>query len=171
MKSKQYEKNFRLPNSYFLLQRGFSLVEITLVMSLLILLVTLATLNLFQFQHSSQLSATVSSFIADYKEQQIKAMVGDTSGSGALSNYGIFFGTNSYTEFQNTFGTANFSVSIPGSLQFTTTFPSSQIIFLKGSGEVSGFTSSKNTITIRDTANNAQQTITVNRYGVVTSVN
>src|SRR5258708_5175245 len=122
MKSKQYEKNFQLPNSYFLLQRGFSLVEITLVMSLLILLVTLATLNLFQFQHSSQLSATVSSFIADYKEQQIKAMVGDTSGSGALSNYGIFFGTSSYTEFQNTFGTSNFSVNLPSGTQFTTTF-------------------------------------------------
>lgn len=152
-------------------QSGFSLVEITLVISIFAVLLSLATLNLFQFQHSSQLNATVSSFLADYKEQQIKAMTGDTSGSGALSNYGIYFGTTSYTEFQNTYGTSNFSVSLPSGVQFSTTLPGSQILFLKGSGMVSGFTSGHNTITIKDTVNNTQHIITVNMYGVVTSVN
>lgn len=153
------------------LQRGFSLVEITIVISIVALLLGLSTLNLFQFQHSSQLNATVSSFLADYKGQQIKAMTGDTSGIGSLSNYGIYFGTSSYTEFQNTYGTANFVINLPSGTQLSTTFPSSQILFLKGSGMVSSFTSGKNTITIKDTANNTQKTITINQYGVVTSVN
>lgn len=150
---------------------GYSLVEITLVGSIIVVLVGLVTLNLFKFQHTSQLSSTVNSFIADYKEQQLKAMYGDTSGTGALSNYGIFFGTTSYTEFQNTYGTSNFAVNLPNGIQFSTTFPSSQILFLKGSGMVSGFTSGKNTITLKDTVDGSQHIITVNQYGVVTSVN
>jgi len=159
----KYKKNFW--------QAGYSLVEITLVIAIVSLLLGLVTLNLFQFQHRSQLSSTVSSFLADYKEQQIKAMVGDTGGTGASSNYGIYFGTSSYTEFQNTYGTSDFTVSLPSGIQFSTTFPNSQILFLKGSGEVSGFTSGQNTIILKDTVNNNQQTITVNRYGVVMSVN
>jgi len=150
-------------------QSGYSLVEISLVLGFIVFLVGIATLNLFQYQHSSQLASTANSFIADYKEQQIKAMIGDTSGSGALSNYGIYFGTTSYTEFQNSYGTNNFTVNLPLGLQFSTTLPNSQIIFLKGSGMVSGYTSGKNTITVTDTVNGAQAILTVNQYGVITS--
>lgn len=157
--------------TYSTLESGFSLVEITLVISVVAVLLGVATMNLFQYQHTSQLSSSVSSFLADYKEQQIKAMIGDTSGTGSLSNYGIYFTSASYTEFQNTYGNANFSISLPSGLQFTTTLPGSQIIFLKGSGEVSGYTAGQNTIVIKDTVNTTQKTITLNRYGVVTSVN
>jgi len=160
--------NFQLP---FSLQEGYSLVEITLVGALIALLLSLVTLNLFQFQHTSQLSATVNTFVADYKEQQIKAMYGDTNGTGSLSNYGIYFGGSSYTEFQNTYGTSNFPVNLPTGIQISTTAPNSQILFLKGSGEISGFTSGENTIVLKDTAAGTQKTITLNRYGVVTSVN
>ena len=153
------------------LQAGYSLVEITLVGAFIALLLSLVTLNLFQFQHSSQLSATVNTFVADYKEQQIKAMYGDTNGTGSLSNYGVYFGSSSYTEFQNTYGTSNFSVSLPTGIQISTTSPNSQILFFKGSGEISGFTSGKNTIILKDTVAGTQKTITFNRYGVVTSVN
>lgn len=152
-------------------QEGYSLVEITLVGAFIALLVGLVTLNLFKFQHTSQLSATVNSFLADFKEQQLRAMYGDTSGTGTEANYGVYFGTTSYTEFQNTYGTANFIINLPTDIQFSTTFPNSQILFLKGSGEVSGFTSNQNTITIKDTVDGSKKTITVNRYGVVTSVN
>lgn len=151
------------------LQSGYSLVEITLVLGFIVFLVGIATLNLFQYQHSSQLASTANSFIADYKEQQIKAMIGDTSGTGTLSNYGINFGTTNYTEFQNSYGTNNLTVTLPLGLQFSTTFPNSQIIFLKGSGMVSGFTSGKNTITMTDTVNGAQAVLTVNQYGVITN--
>jgi type II secretory pathway pseudopilin PulG len=162
----------RLPFSFSASwQGGYSLVEITLVSSIIVLLLGLVTLNLFKFQHTSQLSATVNSFLADYKQQQLRSMYGDTAGTGSLSNYGIFFGTSSYTEFQNTYGTSNFVVNLPSGTQFSTTFPSSQIIFLKGSGQVSGFSSGRNTITILDTVDGSRQTITVNQYGVVTSVN
>jgi len=152
-------------------QLGFTAVEVILVMSIATILLSLITVNLFKFQHKSQLSSTVVSFLADYKEQQIKAMVGDTSGSTAPSAYGVHIETTSYTLFRNSYGTANFTVSLPTGTQFSTTFPSSQVIFATGSGSLTSFTSGQNTITLKDTGDGSQKVITINRYGVVASVN
>lgn len=158
-------------NIAHVIQKGYTSIEITLVGALVLILIGLSTTNLMQFQHTTQLSSTINSFLADFKEQQIKAMVGDTAGTGSITNYGVHFETASYTLFRSSYGTDNFVVSLPADVQFTTTFPSSQIIFLKGSGAVSGFTSGQNTITMHNTADNSQKVITVNQYGVVTSVN
>jgi type II secretory pathway pseudopilin PulG len=152
-------------------QKGYTAIEVALVMGLVLILISLSTTNLLKFQHTTQVSSTINSFIADYKEQQIKAMVGDTEGGGTTANYGVHFETTSYTLFRNSYGTANFTINLPGDLQFSTTFPSSQIIFSKGSGSISGFISGDNTITLRNTADNSQKTITINQYGVVTGVN
>ncbi|HWY79802.1 MAG TPA: type II secretion system protein [Candidatus Sulfotelmatobacter sp.] len=151
--------------------KGYSLIEVILVISIFFILIGLATMNLFKAQHTSQLSSTVNSFLADYKEQQIKAMIGDTEGIGAVSDYGVHFESASYTLFRSTYGTNNFPVSLPVSLQFSTTFPGSQILFLRGSGQISGFISGQNTITLRDTADGTQKIITINKYGVVRTVN
>jgi type II secretory pathway pseudopilin PulG len=161
--------SFQKHHSARILSRGFTAVEIILVISLMVVLLTLVTVNLFSFQHKSQLSSTIESFLADYKEQQIKAMVGDTSGTATPSAFGIHLETNSYTEFQNAYGTNNFTVNLPSGTQFTaTTFANSQVLFATGSGEVA---TGNNTITITDTGNNSQKVITINRYGVVTGVN
>jgi prepilin-type N-terminal cleavage/methylation domain-containing protein len=149
------------------LEKGFTLVEVALVVSLFLILVGIATVNLFQFQHKSQLPATVNSFIADYKEQQIKAMVGDTEGSSAVSNYGIHFDTTSYTLFRNTYGTGNFAISLPSSIQVSTTFSNSQVVFQKGTGELGG----TGTITFLDAANGGQTRLTINKLGVITAIN
>lgn len=152
-------------------QSGFTLVELALVVSIFFILVGLIAVNLFKFQNKSQLSSTVETFLADYKEQQIKAMVGDTSGTGAVSSYGVHFETSSYTLFQNTYGNANFTINLPGGTHFTTTFPSSQVIFATGSGALTSFTNGQNTITVTDTGDGSQKVITINKYGVVTRVN
>ncbi len=151
--------------------KGFTVIEVALVGSIFAILVGIATVNLFKFQHTSQLSSTLESFMADSKEQQIKAMVGDTEGTGTFANYGVHFESNSYTLFRNTYGTANFTVNLPSTITFTTTLPSSQIIYTQGSGEVSGFTIGQNTVTMRDTVDGSQKVITFNRYGVISAVN
>ncbi|HSX09695.1 MAG TPA: prepilin-type N-terminal cleavage/methylation domain-containing protein [Candidatus Saccharimonadales bacterium] len=153
------------------LEEGFSVIEVSLVVAIISVLIGLATVNLFKFQHTSQLSSALNSFLADTKEQQIKAMVGDTEGTGTFANYGVHFETNSYTLFRTSYGTSNFVISLPSNVSFTTTLPSSQLIYLQGSGEVSGFTSGQNTVTMRDTLDGSQKVITFNRYGVVTAVN
>ena len=148
---------------------GFTAVEVILVMSIMTILLSVVAVNLFSFQHKSQLSSTIESFLADYKEQQIKAMVGDAGGSATPSAYGIHLETNSYTEFRNSYGTQNFTVSLPSGTQFaSTTFSNAQVLFATGSGEVA---TGNNTITIKDNGNGSQKVITINRYGVVTGVN
>ena len=151
--------------------KGFTLIEVLLVLGILAVMVSLATINLANVQHKSSLSSTVNTFIADFRQQQIRAMVGDTQGSGAVSNYGVDLETTTYTLFRTTYGTGNFIVNLPTGTQFTTTFPNSQVIFASGSGILSTFTSGQNTITITDTVDGSQKTITVNTYGVITAVN
>lgn len=153
------------------LQKGFTVIETALVLGIFFILVGLVTVNLFKFQHTSQLSSTIDTFLADYKEQQIKAMVGDTDNTGTINNYGVHIESTSYTLFRNTYGTANFAVNMPNGIQLTTTFPSSQVVFTAGSGEVAGFTTGLNTITFTDTVDGSQKVVTINRYGVVAAVN
>jgi prepilin-type N-terminal cleavage/methylation domain-containing protein len=151
--------------------RGFTVIEVILVVAIFSILVGLVTVNLFKFQHTSQLSSSLAGFLADYKEQQIKAMVGDSENTGSVASYGVHLQTSSYTLFRNSYGTGNFTLSLPSTLQFTTTFPSSQVIFATGSGALTTFTSGQNTITIKDTVDGSQKVITINRYGVVSAVN
>jgi len=163
----------RFPLQIFLdsFRKGFTAIEVMLVIAILFILLGVITTNLFKFQNSSQLSSTVASFLADYKEQQIKAMVGDTENTGTLANYGVHFEATSYTLFRNSYGTSNFAVSLPSGTQVSTTFPSSQVVFSAGSGALTSFTSGQNTITFTDTGDGSQKVVTINKYGVVTSVN
>lgn len=167
-----------MQNTYhdkYTLQKGFTIVEVLVVISILIVLIGLSTINLLNAKHQSSLSTSVDTFITDLKQQQLKAMVGDTEGRSTSDNYGIFFGTNTYKLFHGTFSSSdptNFNVTLGDSIQFSdVTFPGSQIIFLKGSGEVDNYTSGSSTVTVKDILDNNQRTITVNEYGVITAIN
>ncbi len=157
------------------MQKGFTLIEVLVVLSVLITLIGLTTISLLNANRQTSLSTSIDSFVTDLKQQQLKAMVGDTEGRTQADSYGVYFGTDSYTLFHGAYSSSdptNFTVALGGNIQFSAVlFPSSQIIFLKGSGEVSNYASSSSTLVIRDIVNNRQKTITVNRYGVVTDIN
>lgn len=153
---------------------GFSLIELLMVITIMILLLSLTTLNFNNIQHKTTLATTVEALVTDLNQQQIQAMVGDTEGRAAMDNYGVKFTTSGYALFYGTYSssdTTNFLITFPASQQVATTFPSSQVIFRKGSGEVASFDSTKNTVTLKDTSTNEQKVITINRYGVITSIN
>lgn len=149
------------------LSLGFTLVEYILVMAIFLILAGLITLNLTSTKQTVSLSTTVDALIADMREQQLKAMVGDTegSGSGSASNYGIHFGTNTYTLFRGTYGTGNFSVNLGDQIQVAT--PGAEVVFSKGTGEIG----SPFQVSLKDMTNPNKKTITLNRYGVVTAIN
>ena len=153
------------------LQKGFTVIEFLLVMTLFSILISFVTMNLVNVQHTNYLTTSLDLLMADLKEQQLKAMVGDAEGTGVPANYGIRFNTTTYTFFRNTYGTANFVNTLPTVIQVTTTFPSNEVTFLKGSGEISGFASSSATITLRDIGSAGQKVVTLNKYGVITGVN
>jgi type II secretory pathway pseudopilin PulG len=163
-------KNLSSLISHLSSQKGFTVVELLLTIGIFIVLTSIATVSLGKFERNASLSSEVNTIIPDVKEQQIKAMAGDGEGSGSISDYGIHISSTSYTLFRGTYvagSSSNFVVSLPANIQLSTTFPSSELIFTKGSGEVAG----PNTITLTDMTNSATKTITINKYGAITSIN
>ena len=158
------------------LQHGFTIVELLIVMSFFGILAGLATISLMNVRQSTSIDASLNILIAELREQQIKAMVGDTEGRNTLDNYGIHFGNNSltYTVFHGTYSpseTSNRTVSLTDTMEVSTAFPDTEVIFEKGSGNVVGFVDGSNTITITDPTTGSQRIITINRYGVITAIN
>lgn len=152
-------------------EKGFTLIELAMSMGILLILSTLVTLTLVHTQHTSSLTTTITSLVTDLKQQQIKAMIGDTQGSASSGNYGIYFEQNKYTLFHGSSysasDSANFSVALTGTLEFGTSGES--LVFSPLSGEVMNYTSPL-TITVLDTSNNEQKTLTINRYGTISQV-
>lgn len=121
---------------------GFTLPELLIVMGIVAILTTLATVNLLRPQHQASTQAALATLMADLRLHQLKAMLGDTEDS------------------------ANFSITLEPPLQVSTTFPNNQIVFQAGSGEVAG----PNTIIITNPNGPTTTTLTVNRYGTIESV-
>ena len=144
---------------------GFTLPEMVVIIAISITMLGLTTLSLVNSQQKASLSTIVDTFIADLKEQQVKAMVGDTEGTGSVNDYGIDFETTEYTLFRGVYteGTSsNYVVELPPTIEIT----SAQVVFEKGSGDTTPAT-----ITFTDTTTNEQKIVTINEYGVVTAIN
>jgi prepilin-type N-terminal cleavage/methylation domain-containing protein len=160
----------------FTKQGGFTLIEFIVVMGIFAVISSLIGNSLLTSSNHASLDSTVNTFIADLRQQQLKAMVGDTQGLGQNNNYGVYFKPNAYVLFtgstyQST-GSANFSVSLPGNTQFANIlFPSSQVVFLQGSGEVQNYLNASSSVALKNTYYGTAKTITLNRYGVVTGIN
>ena len=150
-------------------QSGYTVIEVLLVGAIFSILIGIASVNLLSFQHKSQLDATVNTFLTDLKEQQTKAMVGDTEGRAGNSPYGVHIDTTQYVLFHgasySSIDATNFKIILPTTLQFTSN--NYNVIFASGSGELAGGSS----IGIKDTVNNAQKTILLNKLGVVSGIN
>lgn len=157
-------------------KKSFTLIEVMLVVAIVAILVALAATNLTGFQNATYLENTTTTVVDDLKQQQLKAMTGDTEGRGTLSPYGIKFETTRYVLFYgltySSTDTSNVPVNFDNNIQLSsTTLPQGIIIFQKGSGEVYNFISGSNTITLRNTNTNQQKTITINKYGTIITVN
>ncbi|HVF69270.1 MAG TPA: prepilin-type N-terminal cleavage/methylation domain-containing protein [Xanthomonadales bacterium] len=160
-----------MANSKWQIANGFTLIELLLAMGIFSTLIGISSISLLNTQRKTSLSGAVQVFIADLRSQQIRAMVGEDEAGGDATDYGLHFETTSYTQFKETYGTNNFVANLPSRTNVVTTFPSSQIVFIKGSGEISGFAGGTNTVTFQDLNDGSQKVVTINRYGVVTGVN
>lgn len=166
--------NYKLEIINWKLNKGFSLIELLISMFIFGVLIGIITLNLNTAQHTTTLTTTLETLITDLNHQQIKAMVGDTEGRTAVSDYGLRFNSTNYTLFHGSYSqseSTNFSIELPLVQQIDTTFANDEIIFEKGSGEILNFDPDENTITITDIANGRQRSVELNRLGVVTGVN
>lgn len=148
---------------------GFSLVELILIMSIMATLIGLTTINLVNSQQRASLSSLVQNLISDIRQQQIKAMVGDTEGAADANSYGVHIDSNKYVLFRgisyDPLEISNFAVNLPNNMIFVT--PGLDIIFSKVSGDIVAAASFQ----LQDTTNGNLKTIQINKYGVVTGVN
>ena len=155
-------------------QVGLTLVELLLVVGILGLLFSIAFISIFNVRIISTNATTTSVITSDLKNQQIKAMVGDTEGRGTPDNYGIKILSNQYVMFHgtnyNSADTANFSVPVENGYTLSTTFPNTTVLFASESGEIVNFQSNQNTITLTNTSSNKTKTIHFNKYGTITQV-
>lgn len=162
-------------STFFFNEQGFTFPELVIVMGIVILMLGFITINLVQARNSSSLTTTLDTLITDMKNQQIKAMTGDTEGRGTADSYGIHFSANQYVLFHGTSfnqsDSSNLAINLDPSLSFNQDlFPSGNIIFLQTSGEVSSFSTTSNSIVLTGSNGNQTKTITINKYGIITSV-
>jgi Tfp pilus assembly protein FimT len=153
-------------------QYGYTLPEILITIGIFFTLIGLVTVDLIKTQRHASISATVDSIVSDMRSQQTKAMTGTNDGTGNGNSYGIYFQADRYILFRGTSYVANdatnFTVTIDkGSTLSTISFPSSTLVFTQQSGEISGFVSGQNTLTVKSANGTEQKVITINRYGTV----
>lgn len=154
--------------------RGFTLIEVIVVLGVLATLMVFASVNVLQLQRHTHVQTTVTQLAADLYEQRQRAMSGDTQGRSTIDSYGVYFRSSSYVLFHGATYSAvsadNVTIPIQSPIQMSsTTFANSQVIFLKGSGEISGYSPNANSVTLTNTTNSEAVQIVLNKYGTITS--
>ena len=157
--------------------KGFTVVELLVVMGIAAILLGFSTINLVKVQRNTTTGAALDSLMADLRSQQAKAMSGAEGGG----NFGIFFNsTNSYILFKgssyNPSDANNFTVALDEPISVSSIFPNDPddpgqiVVFTQGNGEIVGFSNTSNKITVTNTAGSEGKTLNLNRLGVITSV-
>lgn len=149
------------------IQRGFTLVELAVVTSIIVTLLGIITINLVRSQQNASLTSVQEVLIADLRQQQLKSMIGDTEGRADSSSYGIHFDSNQYVFFYGTYSASaetNYATSLPDNLQFNN--PEFNVIFSKITGEIPSAT----VIEIQDNTNLQVRRIHLNTLGNIVQV-
>ncbi len=154
---------------------GFTYIEVSVVMSIMLVLLTLAIGSITGIRQKVTLNSSIDAMTTDINEQQLKAMVGETEGRSSHDAYGIYLRTSDYIFFHGLNYVAsdpyNFTVQLNGGVQISSvTFPGSKIVFDSRRGELVGFTAGNNTFILRQGTSGEQKTITINRYGTISSI-
>lgn len=153
-------------------QAGFTLVELLVVMGILAVTTGMVTVSLVRPQTSAASTSIVNELVTDLKNQQFKAMMGDSGTATSAQAHGVYIQSNQYTLFKGSSYSSvdadNGVVATKSGTSLSTTLPSGQVVFAKGTGEVSGFVNGSNTINITNTATGGVTQIVINRLGVVT---
>lgn len=127
---------------YCLHKRGFTLPELLISISIIMIIFAFSGINLLSIIPNSDLTQIGGSFVADAKSQQVSAMLGE-SGGGVQVAYSIKINPTNYILFRglvyNPSDPANYTVTYPGEVVAQTTFPGAIISFSPITGEIVGF--------------------------------
>lgn len=155
---------------------GFTLVEMMLTMGIIAILATISSLLLTGLIPKASLVSASEQMIAEIRQHQFKAMIGDSLGSGAQArSKGIKIESNQYIFFEgdtfNPSSATNYTIAMEEPLSLGTNFGNQVVVFEKGSGEILNYQPNSATITIQNSSNNQAVSIKFNAYGVITEIN
>lgn len=153
-------------------QKGFTLLEVLLVLGLFGILMGLSTVNIIQPQVNAYLDSDVDKLSAEIRQQQLRSITADTNLTSSSQSYGVYFEASRYILFTGTnysaSDTKNIVVNLETNDQFSTiNLTGAQIVFQKLSGEVNDYSSTLNNVVIRNSISNQQKVLNFNRYGVL----
>ena len=98
-----------------------SFTELSIVLSLIAVLFGFVTINLNRSQQNASITAIEQTLLSDLKQQQLKAMIGDTEGRASSDQYGVHFDSNQYVLFHGVYSvgdSTNFVISLAQNFQF-----------------------------------------------------
>lgn len=156
--------------------RGFSLIELILVIALLSIILGITTVTLFRPVAKANLNTVSTNIFSLLREAQNQAINTDTSGDPQSNEYGIHFETDSYTLFKGSTyisnDSSNFVVTTKNNISISPSLPCpappgdcNNVVFEKISGEVLGFVPANNTVCVTETGTNKQVLLNVNFVG------
>ncbi|HLC94335.1 MAG TPA: type II secretion system protein [Patescibacteria group bacterium] len=157
-------------------QQGITFLELIIVLSIIGVLLSVSTINTSNLFGKTTFATTTETLIADIKQQQIKAMVGDAEGRGSTSDYGVNFEQGRYTLFHGAtydpMEPSNIRIDLSPQMQFSAIgFANSFVTFGKLSGEVQNFDPASNFFTLEYMGSNERKTFYFNRYGSLYGLN
>lgn len=146
------------------MKRAFTFVEVIVVMGVIAILFSLSVPQLFRLRDRNTLQTSATQLISLIRQQQLLAM-------NAPAPYGIYFEQSKYVLFTGTSYSSldpkNTITVVDYPLQFTLIqFPSSQMIFASGSGEIVGYDSNNHSIVLEETIHHDKRTIQFNSLGI-----
>lgn len=148
-----------------MMSRGFTTIEVVLVIGLLVILLSFSTPNLFNPLGTEKVNSTANEILTSVSDAQAKAINSETLGQISPSEFGIHFTSTSYTIFPGTVfnpsDQKNFTTNLDSGLSLSPNLPCpfspndcNNIVFSKLSGEVQNFDPSKNSLCLADNLNN-----------------
>jgi prepilin-type N-terminal cleavage/methylation domain-containing protein len=153
------------------MKKGFTYPELIVVMAILLSLFTLVSQGTLGSERKVAVVAIRSTVLSDIRQQQLKAMVGDTDSQPASSDFGVHLAGDRYVLFKGTAYNAgdpnNFSVLLDPNIVITSTFAGDNLIFSQGSGNLPA----AGAITLSSTLDARTVILNFNAFGVVTSQN
>lgn len=154
------------------MKKGFTLIEVLIVISLLAILLTLGNVVFNSFGRKDQVLVEVREIESVINEAKVKTLAGFSLGGNEGFNFGVYFQTDRYVLFPGlTYDPQNINNQmflLPESLIITPIFlPANSVVFEKISGEVAGFLPDQNYLILNDQRSREKKKISVNKLGVV----
>ena len=163
-------------------ETGVTLIELIIVISLLSVILTLGSINLFRPYQTATLDAAAENIKSLVREAQSKAINTDTQGDPASDDYGVHFEIGRAILFKGAIYSngdpANFEISLPSNMTANPNLPCpsppgncNNIVLQRISGEVVNFSSSQNSVCITENSSGKNISLSVNFVGVVNTQN